>query len=144
MSLSTIFFWGKTSGLGAVIKREGQSRAGGKRLMPGQAQRGTAGDEGKANPWENRPGCWDTGASICHLGICTTTGKHWQLQNPVQTAALAAPGPSPPTFLEEGHSGYRFCYFYVSSKGFAPSTHSRPVPQHKQGICKQAPMWEQE
>lgn len=70
MSLSVIFFWGNMRFGGSVIQWEEQNRAGGKRLMPRLAQREMPGDEGKANPWVNRPGCWDTaGAQGYVLGF---------------------------------------------------------------------------
>lgn len=67
MSMPMIFFGGNIRFGGSVIQQEGQSRAGGKRLMPGQAQRETPGDEGREKPWENRPGCWDTAGAQGYL-----------------------------------------------------------------------------
>lgn len=119
MSLSVIFFGGNIMFGGSVIQQEEQSRAGGKRLMPGQARRETPGDEGRTNPWENRPGCWDTaGGQGYVLGLPSAiwaSAPPWantgSCKKPVQTAALAGPGPPPLTFLEGGHPGYSFCCF---------------------------------
>lgn len=120
MSLSVIFFWGNMRFGGSVNQWEEQNRAGGKRLMPELAQRETPGDEGRANPWVNRPGAGTLqGLRVIHWGFHLPFGF---LHHHGQTLAAAKASldsclswsrPSSPYILEEGSPWLQFLLFLM-------------------------------